>query len=234
MTEFLSALSGTPVSIILILSGLVFLAFAILQININVRTIKAASPTSRRQILSGAVGAIMLVTGVYMSTKLPESPTATDTPAPASATPSPATPPSPTPFPPTPISPTPVPAPRIYGFAACAEAEGCDGSNPLTAFPPKTSDLYVAWKFENIPMGAHFVRTWAVLEKNQVWVKYDCIWSDPPSGSKIMSLYDVNGLYSGTWEFTITVNDVVLLQERISIQGNQKHWAPAGTRYTCF
>jgi len=86
MTDFLSALSKTPVSIILIVAGLIFLAFAILQISINIRTVKAATPTSKRQILAGLVGAIMIVAGVYLSVKTgpPESPSATDTPMPAS------------------------------------------------------------------------------------------------------------------------------------------------------
>ena len=87
MTEFLKALSGTPVPIILIVAGVIFLAFAILQIKIKVKTVDASTPTQRRQIVSGIVGAIMIVAGVYLSTKSgpPQSPPATDTPTPNSA-----------------------------------------------------------------------------------------------------------------------------------------------------
>jgi len=67
MAELLEALSKTPVPIILILAGLIFLAFAILEISVDLDKVKITKPASPRRITSGIVGAILLVAGVALS-----------------------------------------------------------------------------------------------------------------------------------------------------------------------
>ena len=71
MTELLSWLRDTPVPTILIVAGIGFLAFALLQISVNVRNIRTTKPTSGRQIASGVAGAIMIAAGVLISLRPP-------------------------------------------------------------------------------------------------------------------------------------------------------------------
>ena len=127
---------------------------------------------------------------------------------------------------------TSAPSPRIYDFAACLLP--CNGSNSLNIFPPKTTNIYLIWKYENIPSGAHVVRTWKIVEKDIIWIRYDCSWSGSSSGSVSRSLYDGNGLASGTWELTMSVNDVVLLKQQILIQGSWNNPDSNRTHFICF
>ncbi len=177
------------------------------------------------RLFSGLAGLALIGLSTWLYVRNPALP-AEETPQPTEITS------TVTPAPTATTVPTQSTAPRIYDFAACLQP--CEESNGVVAFPSKTTNIYIALKYENIPAWAHVVRTWEVREKNQVWATYDCTWSDPPSGIKHFSLYDVKGLTSGTWELTISVNGAVLLQQQIFVQGNWLYWAPAGTRSTCF
>ena len=66
----------------------------------------------------------------------------------------------------TPVQVTPSPM-RIYDFQACSEP--CDGSNAEKIFPQKIERIYTTWKYENIPAGAHYVRTWSM--DGREWVR---------------------------------------------------------------
>ena len=124
-----------------------------------------------------------------------------------------------------------LPAGRIYDFQACPEA--CDGANSQTTFPQKARDIYLSWKFENLPPGAHFVQTWSV--DGREWVRYDCTWSGPQNGSETAyQLAEPHGLASGSWEVEIRVNDSVWLQETITVEGKWDYWDPAGVYHTCY
>ena len=173
------------------------------------------------RIFSSVIGLILIGVATLL---YQQNPAQTSTPLAGTLTP----PPSPSSVP----SPTPLSAPRFYDFAACLLP--CDGSNSLTAFPAKTTIIHIAWKYENIPAGVHVVRSWEVVEKNAIWVTYDCTWTDPPTGNKTFSLYDVKGLTSGTWQLMIFLNDALMMQERLFIQGNWNYWSPAGIRHTCY
>jgi hypothetical protein len=130
---------------------------------------------------------------------------------------------------------SPLPQPRIYDFATCPDP--CNGSNALTIFPPKTTVIYLTWKYENIPLNASYVRDYAQEKEGGggwlSWVTYDCAWTKPPSGSYDVSLYDGTGLASGNWRITISVNGVVLLQKTIFFQGHWKNWDPQGVFRSC-
>jgi len=128
------------------------------------------------------------------------------------------------------ITETPVPVPRVSNFEVCLDP--CDGTNAMRIFPEKTNKLYVKWDFENIPFGSHYVRTWTM--EGQEWVKSDCIWQGAESGTSSITLREPSGLHSGTWEMTIVVNDEILLQEQIVIQGDWDFWGTVGVRGTCF
>lgn len=137
--------------------------------------------------------------------------------------------------PPATLTASPIPQPRIYDFATCLDP--CNGLNALTTFPPKTTVIYLTWKYENIPLNALYVRDYAQEKEGGggwlSWVTYDCTWTKPPSGSYDVSLYDGTGLASGNWRITISVNGVVLLQKTIFLQGHRKNWNPQGVFQSC-
>jgi hypothetical protein len=66
------------------------------------------------------------------------------------------------------------------------------------------------------------------------WVRYDCTWPGPINGTDTITLTEPDGLHSGSWEVTITVNEVVILREQIEVLGNWTYWSPAGTFFTCY
>jgi hypothetical protein len=66
------------------------------------------------------------------------------------------------------------------------------------------------------------------------WVRYDCTWPGPSSGIDELSLSEPDGLHSGTWEVTITIDDEVIMSEQVYIDGNWSYWEPAGVFDTCY
>jgi hypothetical protein len=123
-------------------------------------------------------------------------------------------------------------APRIYGFLACAEPCRVDSSNATRTFSGGITKIYARWNYENIPIGAHYVRSWTM--DGREWVRYDCLWPGPETGADEISLSEPGGLHSGTWEVTITVSNNVLLREQLVVAGNWNYWTPAGTFNTCY
>ena len=127
---------------------------------------------------------------------------------------------------------TPAAAPRIYDFTACVDPCG-SGSN-TTTFPANTDSINISWKYENIPQGAHYVRFWTHQQKG-LWKTYDCAWDRPSSGQINLRFFDVTGgLAAGVWTVTMKVNDVVIFQKQLTIQGSNNHWVPANPVKACF
>jgi hypothetical protein len=89
----------------------------------------------------------------------------------------------------------------------------------------------MTWDYENVPSGADYVRTWRY--EGQEWVTYRCSWPGPEAGTYAVVLRDPDGLASGTWEVTVMVDDLVVLQEDIFVEGNWQEWEPVGTFSTC-
>ncbi len=121
---------------------------------------------------------------------------------------------------------------QISHFAACAEPCLPDGSNATRVFPEGTTKMYLQWDYADIPSGAHYVRRWT-MDGNE-WVKYDCAWPGPASGTDQVTLKEPGGLHAGTWELTITVDDKVLLREQVVVEGSSTYWSPAGTFNSCY
>ena len=120
---------------------------------------------------------------------------------------------------------------RVYDFQACPEP--CDGSNTQATYPQKTQNIYLTWKYENIPVGAHYIRTWSL--DGREWVRYDCIWNGQRNGVEIVNpLSEPRGLASGKWEMVIRVDDTELLRETITVEGKWDYWSPAGVFHTCY
>jgi hypothetical protein len=121
---------------------------------------------------------------------------------------------------------------RVYGFYACAQPCREDGANASNTFPEKTTEIHLRWNYDNIPIGASYVRSWTM--QGREWVRYQCVWPGPEAGIDEIRLYESAGLHSGIWEMSITVDGRVVLREAIQIEGGWEHWDPAGVRDSCY
>jgi len=126
---------------------------------------------------------------------------------------------------------SPLDAPRVYDFTACTDP--CNATIGSLTFAA-TNSINISWKYENFPQSAHYVRSWKHATLG-VWKTYDCSWSLPPSGEINIKLFDLaGGLAAGKWTLTMTLNNQVLLQKELTIQGSDSHWAPQPPIYACF
>lgn len=126
--------------------------------------------------------------------------------------------------------PQPELTPAMFDFQVCADP--CNGSNGARTFSP-TTNLYLSWKYENIPADAHFVRYWT-HETKGLWMTYDCTWDRSSAGQVSTRFYDNGGLAAGRWTVTMEVNDEIVLTEQLVIQGNEQYWDPWPPVYRCF
>jgi hypothetical protein len=164
------------------------------------------------------------VFGSQMGTTPAPEPTATA----EAATPT-NTRPAPTPTPT--LAPTPLLAARFTDFALCPRA--CKSNEDTRTFPQGTKKIYAQWRYENVPLGAHYVRS-LTLKGTGDWVKYDCIWLGPAAGEDQVVFTGPQGFHSGTWEMTISIDDALLLQESFVVKGNNQDWSPMGTVSSCY
>jgi hypothetical protein len=124
------------------------------------------------------------------------------------------------------------PEARFYNFSACREKCLEDASNASTSFSEKTKKVHLRWNYENVPEGGRYVRRWSMNGKE--WVRYECIWPGPVAGVDEITLTEPDGLHSGLWEIEISINNQVLLQDSLFVEGNWTFWEPAGVFYTCY
>ena len=127
---------------------------------------------------------------------------------------------------------TPTPAPRFYEFVACLQSCSEVEADLTRSFPEGTTKLYAAWNYENIPIGARYVRRWTMNDNE--WVRYECIWPGPEAGSDQVALTEPGGLHSGTWEVSIMVGGKIVMVEQIVVEGNWDYWSSAGVFGTCY
>ena len=114
----------------------------------------------------------------------------------------------------------------MSGFASCLQPCAADGSNQQDSFPEKTTQVYFRHTYENIPAGAEVTRRWS--REGWLWVVYHCTWDQGTSGVFETSLREPAGLASGLWEYEVVINNHLVLQELIFIEGNYEYWIPAG------
>ncbi|MBN2385534.1 MAG: serine/threonine protein kinase [Anaerolineales bacterium] len=119
---------------------------------------------------------------------------------------------------------------RMHGFEACLVP--CTGSNARSSFPERTTAVHVRWNYQNIPAGASYVRVWTYA--GMEWVRYECTWPHPSSGTEEISLTEPMGLRSGEWTVTVWIDGVLLLRETIAFEGTWDYWDPAGSFETCY
>ena len=205
MKEIIEAILNAPIATIFVVAGLLFLGIAVVG-----KIIGKIEPGQGGRIASGVIGIILLSMGILMYLNIipvGPPPDPTETPTPTLTPPEPSKTPTPT------ITPQ---VPMMYDFSACLEP--CTGSNTINVFPEATERIYVEWEFENIPIGADYARVWSM--DGQEWVRYQCTWPGPSNGTDMVSLREPDGLHSGIWKVTITVNGMVLLEEHIQVEGN--------------
>jgi hypothetical protein len=124
------------------------------------------------------------------------------------------------------------PQPRVSSFRRCT---GPCTESAATAVDPLAGGsqrAYFTWDFADVPVGAEYTRSWRVLGKGE-WVRYECTWPGPDSGTEQVALYEPGGLYSGIWELTIEVDGQKLLRERVDVEGTWRFWEPAGVFDRC-
>lgn len=130
------------------------------------------------------------------------------------------------------LTPTIEGAPSTKNFFTCTGPCIYDGSNHQTSFVERTKIVYFTFEYENFPAGASYTRWWT---RNGVeWVRYQCAWPGPQSGVEQITLTEPYGLASGTWEVTITIDGVIVLQESLVVQGTWSYWSPAGFFGACY
>ncbi len=139
--------------------------------------------------------------------------------------------------PPTPVPPTETPVkapatPRVYSFYACAQLCQENGANSTRNFTGGAKIIYARYNFEKFPIGAKYTRRWTM--NGNEWVRYNCAWQGPESGIDTLKLTEPDGLRSGTWEISITLNDITIFRETITVDGNWNYWSPAGTFNSCY
>jgi cytoskeletal protein RodZ len=131
---------------------------------------------------------------------------------------------------------TPVPSggsgPRFYNFFVCTQPCLDGGSNATRTFSTGITKLYARWNYDNVPVGAHYIRDWTM--NGDEWVRYDCSWPSLETGIDQITLSEPGGLHSGTWEVTISINGTVLLREQVVVEGNWSYWSPAGVFNSCY
>ncbi|HIP72057.1 MAG TPA: serine/threonine protein kinase, partial [Anaerolineae bacterium] len=115
--------------------------------------------------------------------------------------------------------------PRMWNAVFCATKCLDDNSNAITSLPAQSSQVFMRWEYENVPVGAAYTRTW--LSNGEPWVIYNCAWDGPTNGIERIHLWDTEvGLRSGEWEVTVTINSKIVLQESITVQGSYNDFIP--------
>jgi hypothetical protein len=130
------------------------------------------------------------------------------------------------------LTPTVEGEPSTENFYTCVGPCMSDGSNHQTAFAERSKIIYFTFEYENFPPGASYTRWWTL--NGVEWARYQCAWPGPASGVEQITLTEPNGLASGTWEVTITIDGVIVLQESLVVQGSWSYWDPAGFFGACY
>jgi hypothetical protein len=107
---------------------------------------------------------------------------------------------------------------KFFGFVTCREPCMQNASNANDVFSEKTKKIYARWRYENVPVGANYVRKWSMDGKE--WVRYECSWQGPETGFDEVTLTEPKGLHSGIWQIEIFINNERLLHETITVEGN--------------
>jgi hypothetical protein len=217
----------TDVESVLITIGVILLLVGLIG-QVKAKELEVGTKNVLVRIILGLLGLVFIGIALGLIFKLTLQPQIT--------TPTPETPTQETPtiLPPT-ISNTPPPPPTaasnifIFSFQSCPTR--CTGQNSQSDFPEGTKIIYLQWQYQNIPLNAHYVRTTKLGDRT--WANYDCFWPNSPSGIEEETLTEPNGLASGDWILTIYVNDELLLNQTIHVEGNWTYFDPAGSFQTC-
>lgn len=125
------------------------------------------------------------------------------------------------------------PAPWASQFRVCTGA--CATTDALKwgeSLPERTTTAYATFDYENIPRGAHYTRIWRHAGRGE-WIRYECDWPGPSSGTQELRLREPRGLHSGIWEVEVQVDGFPILVEQVLVDGSHTYWDPVGAVNGC-
>lgn len=123
------------------------------------------------------------------------------------------------------------PEASIYSFASCLEPCLSDRTNVRSTFPEKTTKIHFQYGYNWIFPGDDYARVWK--NRGEEWVRYQCKWDGPDSGVFESTLSEPAGLRSGEWTMEIYVNEILVVQKSITVEGSHDYWDKAGTINRC-
>jgi len=127
---------------------------------------------------------------------------------------------------------TPTPAPSISNIRFCDRPCNEPGARQTFTFPEDTDVVYITWEYEGFQEGTRYSRQWT--SRNEVFVRYECVWRGLESGEFDLRLFDLNnGLRSGQWELTITAENEEIVNEAFTVTGSNDGWDPVGFAEAC-
>jgi hypothetical protein len=118
------------------------------------------------------------------------------------------------------------PSPQITNFIFCDRLCSDPNARQLSSFPEGVKEIYFAYQYSGMQTGMAYTRFWT--NQGDEWVRYNCIWNGPPSGTFYGKLWDSDGLRSGDWVITFISEGLDKVQASIKVKGSYQFWQPAG------
>lgn len=121
---------------------------------------------------------------------------------------------------------------KIDNFKFCNQPCSGNGANDLNLFPELAQEIYVSFDYSGMEPGMQYTRVWTHEDEKEEWIHYNCVWQGPENGTFHFSLFErqIEGLRSGDWTITITVEDKVVAQDTVTVAGSYEGWKPAGVK----
>lgn len=123
------------------------------------------------------------------------------------------------------------PDPVVANIRFCSQP--CDqGGQPVTTFDGRTTTVYAAWDYSLWPVGTPYTREW--LSRNELWVRYTCVWQGGEAGTHTFPLFDrQGGLRGGEWTLRVVVWDRVVYSGSFTVNDDNTFWDPIGPNAPC-
>jgi len=116
--------------------------------------------------------------------------------------------------------------PNFSNFRACDRPCTEAGAQIVSVFPEKTTSIYVGWDYAGMQPEMPYTRIWS--HGGVEWVRYYCLWRGPEQGTFSIRLWDNEGLRSGVWTLSISLDTVHDFTFNVPIEGVFDLFTPAG------
>ncbi|MBL8094619.1 MAG: SUMF1/EgtB/PvdO family nonheme iron enzyme, partial [Anaerolineales bacterium] len=116
--------------------------------------------------------------------------------------------------------------PNFSNFRACDRPCTEAGAQIVNVFPEKTTSIYVGWDYAGMQPEMPYTRIWS--HGGVEWVRYYCLWRGPEQGTFSIRLWDNEGLRSGVWTLSISLDTVHDFTFNVPIEGVFDLFTPAG------